>query len=234
MSASAQPAADAAKQPRTARSRSHPADAPPESHAHAPHARVIRHRAEVAHAVHGRVRLKIPGAKSRPDLLAEVKASFATLPGIDAIEVKPESGSLVIYYDTEHHPEIGSLVRSLSRAEAVPVAVIHPAAEGPPAPHHHPSTKVDDLTQTIEDEAEFLAEHSAVARSVVDAVKDLDRRLKRATHNNIDLKIMVPIALAGVTFLEVGAAAATPMWVTQVIFSMNHFVELHAHVGERR
>ena len=40
---------------------------------------------------------------------------------------------------------------------------------------------------------------------------------------------LVPIALAGFTFLEIGAAAATPMWVTLVIFSLNHFVELHAH-----
>ena len=47
--------------------------------------------------------------------------------------------------------------------------------------------------------------------------------------NNLDLKIMVPIGLAAVTFLEIGAAAATPMWVTLAIFSLNHFVELHAH-----
>ena len=37
------------------------------------------------------------------------------------------------------------------------------------------------------------------------------------------------MALAGFTFLEIGAAAATPMWVTLAIFSLNHFVELHAH-----
>jgi hypothetical protein len=59
--------------------------------------------------------------------------------------------------------------------------------------------------------------------------KECDRHLKRATNNNIDLKILIPIGLAAFTFLEIGAAAATPMWVTLVIFSLNHFVELHAH-----
>jgi hypothetical protein len=38
--------------------------------------------------------------------------------------------------------------------------------------------------------------------------------------------------LAGFTFFEIGAAAATPMWVTLVIFSLNHFVELRAHTAE--
>jgi hypothetical protein len=60
-------------------------------------------------------------------------------------------------------------------------------------------------------------------------VKQLDKDIKRSTNNNLDLKIMVPVALAGVTFLEIGAAAATPMWITLAIFSLNHFVELHAH-----
>jgi hypothetical protein len=38
-----------------------------------------------------------------------------------------------------------------------------------------------------------------------------------------------------VTFIEIGATAATPVWVTIGLFSMNHFIELRAHqVAERR
>jgi hypothetical protein len=29
-------------------------------------------------------------------------------------------------------------------------------------------------------------------------------------------------------FLEIGATAATPVWVTFAIFAVNHFVEMHA------
>jgi len=197
-----------------------------------PGAPAMRHFAELAHAVHGRVRLRIPAARQNPGLLQQLKTTIGEIEGVDAIQVKASSGSLVIYYDCEHHPEISNLLRCLSQMQAAPVMVAgspHPAPQPSAAPHRPPSNRVDDLARNIEDEAEFLAEHSMFARSVVKAMKRLDSDIKRSTNNNIDLKIMVPIALAGVTFLEIGAAAATPMWVTLAIFSMNHFVELHAH-----
>jgi hypothetical protein len=185
---------------------------------------------EIAHATRGRVRLKIPAAKRDPALLNQIKTAFESIPGIDAIEVRQNSGSLVIVYDPDHHPDIASLFVSLSQTTGAPVDVTPHAAA---ATHRPPPTKVDELTGSIEAEAEYLAEHSAVARSVVEMVKQLDRQLKLSTGNNIDLKIMVPIILAGFTFLEIGAAAATPMWVTLAIFSMNHFVELHAHDADQ-
>jgi hypothetical protein len=205
-------------------------------HRHARHhetATALRHKhgAEIAHAVHGRVRLKIPSAKHNPELLTQIKSAFDGIPGIDVIEIKPTSGSLVIYYDTEHHPDIPSLFLSLGRTAVDPV-VPPPAASGA-APHRPPSNKLEEVARSIEDEAEFLAEHSHIARSVVEYVKSLDRQIKRATDNNIDLKILAPVVLAGFTFLEIGAAAATPMWVTLVIFSLNHFVELHAHDADK-
>jgi Heavy metal associated domain 2 len=185
---------------------------------------------EIAHATRGRVRLKIPAAKRNPELLNQIKTAFEGIPGIDAIEVRKNSGSLVIFYDPDHHVDIASLFVSLSQTTGAPLDMAPHAAA---ASHRPPPTKVDELTGSIEAEAEYLAEHSAVARSVVEMVKQLDRQLKRSTGNNIDLKIMVPIILAGFTFLEIGAAAATPMWVTLAIFSMNHFVELHAHDADK-
>jgi hypothetical protein len=183
---------------------------------------VQRHFAEVAHAVHGRVRLRFPGAKRDPALLDQFKTTISEIQGVDAVDVKAGSGSLVIYYDYEHHPEVAALLRCLTQIEHAPMMV-----KSPPVPP--PPNRVDELTRNIENEAEFLAEHSAIAKTVVGAMKQLDKDIKRSTNNNLDLKIMVPVALAGVTFLEIGAAAATPMWITLAIFSLNHFVELHAH-----
>jgi hypothetical protein len=187
--------------------------------------------AEVAHAVQGRVRLRIPAAKTNPVLLDQLKTTIGQVQGVDAIEVKATSGSLVIYYDTEHHPEVSALLQCLGQKETAPLTI---APQPPPAPRRPPLTRADELTGEIEDEAAFLAEHSTIARSVVGAVKQLDKDIKRSTNNNMDLKIMVPVALAGVTFLEIGAAAATPMWVTLAIFSLNHFVELHAHDADEK
>jgi hypothetical protein len=184
-----------------------------------------RHFAEVAHAVHGRLRLKIPAAKRDPGILGPLKAAIGRIEGVDAVEVKEGTGSIVIYYDREHHPEVAALLTCITQTEAAPVTF---------APNRPPPTKLDDLTKSIEDEAGFLAQHSVFARTVVSAVKRLDKDIKRSTNNNLDLKIMVPVALAGVTFLEIGAAAATPMWITLAIFSLNHFVELHAHDADEK
>jgi hypothetical protein len=181
-----------------------------------------KHGAEVAHHTRGRVRLKIPAAKGNPGLLDQIKAAFSDVPGIEEIEVRPASGSVVMYYDPDYHADIPSLFQSLGVPQAAPAAA-------PPQHHRPPEDKLSEATRQIEDEAEFLAEHSNLARAFVEFAKDLDRHVKRATNNNIDLKILVPFGLAAFTFLEIGAAAATPMWITLVIFSLNHFVELHAH-----
>jgi hypothetical protein len=188
---------------------------------------IQRHAAEVAHAVHGRVRLRFPGAKRDPALLDQLKTTIGEIQGVDAVDVKASSGSLVIYYDSEHHPEVAAFLRCLTQMQGAPITV-------PPSPLVPPPNRVDELTRNIENEGAFLAEHSTIAKTVVGAVKQLDKDIKRSTNNNIDLKVMVPVALAGVTFLEIGAAAATPMWITLAIFSLNHFVELHAHDADEK
>ncbi len=192
---------------------------------------IVQHSAELAHATVGRVRLKVPAAKNNPALLNQIRTAFEGHAGIDAVSIKPASGSLVIHYDPDHHPDISSLFVSLDTAGA-PTAMPRSggmSANGTDA--HKPQTKLDEMTGAIEEEAEFLADHSALARSIVDSVKALDREIKRSTNNNIDLKILAPVGLAAFTFLEIGAAAATPMWITLAIFSLNHFVELRAHDG---
>ena len=195
-------------------------------------------QAELAHATHGRVRLRVPAARANPALLEQIRAAFEGQPGIDAVEVKAASLSVVIHYDPEERPDLPAL---FARPEppAPPPPKPAPRAQAaqytngatPPggADAHVPKTKLDEMTQAVEDEAEFLAEHSHLARTIVDSVKKLDREIKRGTDNTLDLKILAPVGLAAFTFLEIGAAAATPMWVTLVIFSLNHFVELRAH-----
>jgi hypothetical protein len=208
----------------------HPHAARP--HAARPHAGMPH--AEVAHATRGRVRLKIPAAKSNPTLLDQIKVAFEGHRGIDAIEVKPATGSVIIHYDPEHHEDVASLFTSMDQtasASTVPIAPLT-AAGGPAAPAHRrpAATKLDQEISQIADEAEFLAEHSHAARVIVDYIKTFDRQLKLVTNNNVDLKILVPVGLAVFTIMEVGVATATPMWVTLMLFSINHFVELHAHV----
>jgi hypothetical protein len=89
-------------------------------------------------------------------------------------------------------------------------------------------TDIDQFARRIEEEAEFLARHSQSARAVVDFFKHCDREIRVATDNNVDLKIALAVGIIGFTVLEVGTAAATPVWVTLTLFALNHVIEMHA------
>jgi hypothetical protein len=165
---------------------------------------------KIEHQVPGRIRMKIPAGKGNPELLEQIKETFGVIPGIERVAVNPTTGSVVLHYDADRHDEFhGDLQRHLPRA------------------HRPPSNEIDEIARKFEEEAEFLAEHSQLARGVVDFFKDMDRRVKSASGNVIDLKIVLAVAIIGFTVLEVGASAATPVWVTLVIFSLNHFIEMH-------
>jgi hypothetical protein len=197
-------------------------DAAPSQASSAQAAATPKPGAEIAHATRGRVRLKIPSARRNPELLHQIWAAFDNQPGIDAVDVKPDSCCLVIYYDPDHHQNVQSLFVNLDKVATV---FVDPAAAA--RAHRQPTFGFDDLVPLIEGEAEFLAAHSDIATAVVSYVKALDRQIKRSTGNNIDLEILAPVGLAAFTFMEIGAAAATPMWVTLMVFSIAHFTQLH-------
>jgi len=173
---------------------------------------------KIEHQVPGRVRMKIPAAKGNPELLKQISETFAVIPGIEEVKVNPVTGSVVLYYDTDRHDEFHGTFRGHYEAHGG-----SPAGNGA----HGADTELDKLTSSIEAEAEFLASHSHTARAVVDFVKKIDHEIKRATHNNLDLKIVFAVGIIGLTVFEVGATAATPVWVTLAIFTVNHFIQMH-------
>jgi len=171
---------------------------------------------KIAHQVPGRVRMKIPAGKGNPELLRQISEAFGAIPGIEEITVNPTTGSIVLHYDTDRHDEFhGSFQHHY---------LAHGSASAP-------STEIDEFARRVEDEAEFLARHSQSARAVVDFVKKVDREIRLATDNTIDLKIVIAVGLIGLTVMQVGATAATPVWVTLAIFTLNHFLEMHPQGG---
>jgi hypothetical protein len=177
-----------------------------------------KHRAKIAHHVPGRMRLKVDTAKGNDALMEEIRQTLVNVPGIHDIQINSSTGSVTVHYAADAHPEIETTIERHQQHFSV----------------HAPSTKLDDMTKMITDEAEFLAEHSHSARVVVDFCKHIDTNIKKATNNTLDLKVLLPLGLAGVAFLEIGATAATPVWVTIALFSLNHFVELQAHQAAAR
>ena len=168
----------------------------------------------VAHQVPGRVRMKVASAKGNPELLKQIGETFGTIPGIERVSVNPATGSVVLHYDTDRHDEIhGGLERHYHSAG---VQCCSP-----------PNTEIDVLANKIADEADFLAQNSLSAKAVVDIFKKLDREIKLASGNMVDLKIVLALGIIGITVLEVGASAATPIWLTLTIFTVNHAIEMH-------
>jgi hypothetical protein len=164
---------------------------------------------QVAHQVPGRIRLKVPNVKENPELIDQIKQMFHVIPGIEDVTINPTTGSVVLQYDTEKHDEFhGHLERH------------HTGGHDRP-----PTNEIDALASKIGQEAEFLAEHSHTARVIVDYFKHFDEQIKFATGNVVDLKIVLALGIAGFTIFEVGASAATPVWVTISIFALNHMIQ---------
>lgn len=177
---------------------------------------------KIEHQVPGRVRMKIPAGKNNPELLKQISDVFAAIPGLEHITANPKTGSVVLHYDTDRHHEFHGSLQQHFAAHDQRYGIADAGNRGAP-------TELDTLTNKIEAEAEFLAKHSHSMRAIVDFVKKADREVKLATNNNVDLKILFAVGIIGLTVFEVGATAATPVWVTLAVFTINHFVELHDH-----
>ncbi len=167
---------------------------------------------KIAHQVPGRIRMKVPAGKGNEELLRQISETFGAIPGIEQVTVNPVTGSILLKYDVDRHDEFHGTFHQ------------HYEAHAPVRP---PPTELDELANRIENEAEFLARHSETARVLVDFVKKCDHEIKLATNNTVDLKIVLAGGIIAFTMLEVGATAATPVWVTLSIFTLNHFIEMH-------
>jgi hypothetical protein len=178
--------------------------------------RSIMSKVKIAHQVPGRIRVKIASAKGNPELLEQMKQSFTAIPGIEQVTINPATGSMVLHYDTDQHHEF------------------HGHLEQHTGGHYRPppTNEIDALATKIEMEAEFLAENSHTARVVVDFFKELDQQIKAGSNNTIDLKIVLAVGIAGFTIFEVGASAATPVWVTLAIFGLNHLIQVNSREAQ--
>jgi hypothetical protein len=188
-------------------------------------------QAHIAHHVPGRLRFRIPDAKGNPERLEQARAALEVLEGVRSVEVNSFTGSVIIEYDPEdyedfHHEVCRHCIQedicNLHSHALVSTSV----SDRPTAPR---LGKVDDTLDKIENEAKFLASRSTSAKVVVDFLRDCDVKVKQITNNGVDMKVLVPLALAAYSIVVMELTAATPMWVTLGLFSFNHFLELHSH-----
>jgi Heavy metal associated domain 2 len=178
---------------------------------------VKKHKARIEHKVPGRIRMRIPSGKTNPAILEIYKEAFSHIPGITKVKSKPATGSIIIHYDPKREVEF-------EKQLPVYCAQHHLSLAAAPLP----GDEINLIANKIKAEADFLSQRSELAKTTVDLCRNLDNQLKLTTGNTIDLKIVLAGGLAAYTFWEIGADAATPMWVTLALFSLNHFAEVHS------
>jgi hypothetical protein len=170
-----------------------------------------RHKLRVAHHTAGRVRMKVPTAKGDPEAMAAIAQSFVGVAGVESVSVNATTGSLVLKYNP-HRP-----------------MDVHQHVEERAGGYSPLDSEIDEVTEFIEQEAEFLAQHSHTAKVIVDFFTRLDQAIKKHTNNYVDMKILLAAGLIVGTIAGVGLHAATPVWLVLVVFSINHMVQLHQH-----
>jgi hypothetical protein len=147
--------------------------------------------------------------------LHQVKESVSAVDGVRSIRVNPDAGSIVIHYSGRNPVHFEQAIAEQGRLTG---------AYDPDPPE---IGVAGEVWKEIEREANFLAAHSELARSVVSETKKADIAVKRATGNTLDLKVLVPLGLAVLSVTYLGTDVSTPLWVTLGAFSFNSFVSLH-------
>ena len=158
--------------------------------------------------------MKVASAKGDPALLDQIKQVFVAIPGVEGASINAITGSLILNYDPSQHAEFYKHFQDRYASHALAVST-------------PPPTEIDAAVNTIQAEAEFLANRSLTARSVVNFCRAVDQHLRIATNNTVDLKIVVAVGFAGLALMEIGVTAATPIWVTLAIFALNHLAEMN-------
>ncbi len=164
------------------------------------------------------MRIRVPSAKGDPAALEQIRNSLSPVHGVREVIVNEAIGTITVHYDPKHHTDFHSHLCNVEGSH-------HEHLHVPPPPP--PVSEVDEAMEMLNKEAEFLSSHSHSAKVLFDMLRKCDAGLKKATDNNIDLKVLAPLGLAVYAFLELGFEAATPVWLTLGVFSFNHFVTLH-------
>ncbi len=168
--------------------------------------------AYITHRIPGRLRLKIPAAKGRPDLLQRMAAAARSASDINSVECNPVTGSVLIH----HTPAAYQSVEAL--ASALGDSTLHVSMHtSPPAAGGRSRRAREEHTGP-----------SAAGKAITSFFRNLDREIREATNNEIDLKVMLPLASGILGFVAFRRKAPTTVWLTLLIFAFHSFLTLHS------
>ncbi len=169
------------------------------------------HYAEVASHVPGRLRVRLHPDSRKPEVTEQIKKALEGQQGVHEVEVNHLTGSIAVKYDTEVHEHTGifGLLEDLD-------VIVGTLTE---APH---------LEEVSDGQG-----HSEVAVTFAGALDDVDRRIYALTGRKIDLKILLPLALAGFgvwQIMQYGLMIEVIPGFLLIWFAFDAFLKLHHHV----
>ena len=142
--------------------------------------------ARIVHRIPGRMRIRFGRGTVTPEALSGLSATVLKVKGVERCEANGTTACLLIHFDEAGFDAdsfavaIGGLAEVTSPNGTVIVAAPDARDEGP----------------------------SRLARVINVRLRLLDRRLRRATGDRVDLRTIVPIGFAGLAIREIMASSA--------------------------
>ena len=135
----------------------------------------------IVHRVPGRLRVRFARGSVSPEALSRMRATVLKIKGVARCEANGRTSCLLVHFDEAAFDDrrfaraVGGLAESMSPGDTVLVATVNGRDEGP----------------------------SRLARVINVRLRLLDRRLRHATGDRVDLRTIVPIGFAGLALREV-------------------------------
>lgn len=149
----------------------------------------------LAHASEGRTRVRVPGLRGDAATCRAVAEELAGVAGIDQVQARPKTGSLLVLHDPEELDADG-VIEAARKATGIEL-VIRPGED------HH--------VEEADEYMRALPQGEAVARSAATFFKMVNRDVLRATGGHLDLGTLTSAAFLAAGAAQVVASGKLPL-----------------------
>lgn len=174
----------------------------------------------VAHAMPGRLRLKVAGIRSTPDLAKDLHQRLAAIPAVQNVVVNTVTNSVIIHYDPAALTTDDSF-----RTLAISLATVFPGVD----------LSQVDLSELLSANGTMAATTPVIATSIRTFFAKLNENIDAATGGSADLKTLLPLLLFGLgirSLLKTDKPLA-PTWYDFLWFALGTYFMLNPGPGDR-
>jgi len=157
---------------------------------------------QIVHHIAGRTRLHAPALRRDTVRCEQLADALSTLPGVREVHVRPYTGSALVIHDRS----LAAPSLAEAAARAIDARVLEPG-ESPPVPAYVPP-------------------FSSVARTLAQAVREIDRDILRKSDGTVDLGTLAALGLFGAGAAQIVATGKLqhPPWFNLAWWGFRTFV----------